>query len=527
MGILQIRTLVVGVHPLTNLDANGQRSARGPRDGFHVKQAVERELKFEAVSSVALPDLRDIVGGTQRLPQQRLFTTYYDTTDGRLRERGLTIRHRTIDDQAPGTWTLKVPHNSQSSGVEREELSWEGHRDDVPGGALEMVRGLVRREPLRSVISLETLRQRLILQDETGCPLAELDDDAVLVAGGPRDGWRFRQVELELHDPSSSRVHAIAARLEHAGLMSEETPKLAKALGIRPHVAPRRRLGRKATLGDLVRATLSDGLDRLLDHDWRLRGSVAPDEHDVHQARVATRRLRSDLKTFGVVLDPVWLSHMRDDLKWVGAHLGEVRDLDVLAATVQQASKELAEDLLHQRRMAASRLANVLNSGRYLRMLDRLHAASRTPPFLDTPGTIHSSDPATDVVPALVARRWKALRRQVNKGGHHPSDRQLHQTRIKAKHLRYAAEGVTPVFGTPAARVASAAERIQTVLGRHHDAVEAKAWLEESAERISPSCAFEAGRLANRQEALASEHQRRWRHSWKELAHRSPRNWMK
>lgn len=489
--------------------------------------ALETEFKFEAPTGAPLPDLRDLAQ-TRRLPQQLLRTTYFDTPDGRLGERNLSLRHRTVDGEGPGTWTLKLPHPTDGSAVERTEMSWSAPPESVPTEALEVVQGVIRREPIRLVVSLETLRQRLTLLDRKGRVVVEIDDDAVLVVGGPRDGWRFRQVELEILNPSKKLVRAVTARLEEAGLMMEETEKLAKAMGFAHRPPPSRRLGRKAPLKEVVRAVLKDGLDRLLDHDWRLRVPDALiDAHDVHQARVATRRLRSDLKTFGVGLDPVWVSHVRKDLKWVGSALGDVRDVDVLADTFQGgAPRELIEELSHQRAVAAGRLTSVLRSDRYLRTLDRLHAASHTPPYLDTDNRFHATDRAVTVVPVLVAKRWKALRRQVDRAGNHPSDRQLHRTRIKAKQLRYAAEAATRVSGKPAARVASAAEQLQTVLGQHHDAVEAKAWLEATAGRSSPSAAFEAGRLTSRQEERACKHERHWRRSWKALGKPKARSWM-
>jgi CHAD domain-containing protein len=490
-------------------------------------QTLERELKFEAPMSAALPDLRDVVGRTKRLPHQPLHTMYYDTADGRLWERGLTLRHRTIGGEGPGTWTLKLPHRGNGSALERTELSWPGRSDDPPATVLDIVRGLVRREPLHRLVALETLRQRLTVTDATGRPVAELDDDVVHVQGGPRAGWQFRQVELELHGASKRVVRTAKARLQEAGLIAEEQEKLGKAMGFSHPSPASHRLAKTSPLRDVVAAALTAGLDRLLDHDVRLRCPVhMMDKEDVHRARVATRRLRADVKTFGVVLDPVWVEHVRSDLKWVGSALGEVRDVDVLAETLQDAPKELLDDLSEQRAAAARRLSNVLDSDRYLRTLDRLHGASRTPPFVDTFGAVRASDRATKVLPTLVAERWKALRRQVRRSGHQPTDRQLHRTRIKAKQLRYAAEAASRVSGKPAKRLAERAEEIQTILGRHHDAVAAQAWLEESAGRAASATAFEAGRLARRQQKCASRQARQWRRSWRALEKSKAPAWL-
>ncbi len=292
------------------------------------RKTLEREVKFGAPMSTSLPDLRDLVGRTERLPQQRLETAYFDTADGRLWQQGLTLRFRATDGAEPGTWTLKLPREVHRTGLERTEISWSGWRSEVPQEGVDTVRGLIRREPLQQLVELETVRQRLALHDEDDRLVAELDDDAVIVVGGPRDGLRFRQVELELHGAMKSTARAVTARLEETGLVPEASQKLALAMGLESAVVSPR-LGQRSLISDVVRTALRQSLDRLLEHDWRLRLAL-PDAvpEDVHQA-AATRRLRSDLKTFRALLDPIWVSHVRSDLKWFGSALGEVRDIDV------------------------------------------------------------------------------------------------------------------------------------------------------------------------------------------------------
>ena len=77
---------------------------------------------------------------------------------------------------------------------------------------------------------------------------------------------------------------------------------------------------------------------------------------DVHQARVAARRLRSNLKTFGRLLDPVWVKHVRSDLKWLSSALGELRDADVLAENLREAPPQLLRELADERARAARHL---------------------------------------------------------------------------------------------------------------------------------------------------------------------------
>jgi CHAD domain-containing protein len=496
---------------------------------------LEQEVKFEAPIALALPDLRPLVGGTVRLPEEQQISRYFDTVDHRLWRQGMTFRHRTTSDQDDGTWTLKLPQPPHGPALRRTEITWAGASHEVPTDARALLRGVIRREPLRPLTVLETTRQRLLLRDDQDHELAELDDDVVLVVGGPRSGTRFRQVELEFLD-TNWRGRKVLRRLEKAGARLQNDPKLAKAIDLPRQPPPHHSLDERSTMGDVVLASLCAGFDRLIAHDWQLRLDPAqPPAEDVHQARVATRRLRSDLKTFGAVLDPLWLRHVRSDLKWLGTALGELRDRDVLAEALTDAPPAIRQRLAVQRLETARQLADLLASARYVNLVDRLHAGSELLPL--APGAEREARrPAVDIVPPLVAGRWRAMRGQVRRAGSNPGPAQLHRIRIKSKQLRYAAEVATPIIGGPARRTASAAEHIQTVLGEHHDAVAAEKWLRAqwaddssngASPTVAPAVAFEAGRLVAEARQRQRELQRTWKDAWAELRDPKRRRWLR
>lgn len=496
------------------------------------ESTLEREIKLEAPIALALPDLRSLVGKTVRLPEEQLVTRYFDTRDRRLWSQGMTLRHRTTGTEDEGAWTLKLPDASASSALERTEVTWPGPSHEFPSDARALLRGLVRRETLGQLTMLETTRQRLVLRDDEDHELAELDDDIVLVAGGPRQGIRFRQVELEFIDKEWAGDRVIH-QLEEAGARVEKDTKLAKAISLPPQwTTPS--VGRRSTVADVLRAALCAGLERLLAHDWQLRLSARkPSVQAVHQARVATRRLRSDLKTFGAVLDPLWREHVRSELKWLGGVLGELRDRDVLADGFSDAPAAVQQRLAVQRVDAGRRLAGVLADERYVNLLDRLHAGSERLP-LAAGAERDAQRPAIDVLPSLIAARWGSVRRQVSRAGDSPSPARLHQIRIKSKQLRYASEAAVPVIGKPACRTASAAEHVQTVLGEHHDAVAAEAWLREEwvddaapgGSAVSPRVLFEVGRLVAESRQHQRESEERWTGAWKKLRKPKRLRWL-
>ncbi len=497
---------------------------------------LEREVKLDSDPSFQVPDLRGVVAAVVQKPVQELRTAYFDTPDLRLWERGVSLRHRTGDKPGGGTWTVKLPKEegpASGSGptLDRMEMSWSGARDVVPPPALSLLQGIVGATVLGQVTELVTTRRRHLLRDAEKTACAELDDDMVTVVGGPGDGLRFRQLEVELAPGGGSVLPAVVDRLLGAGARMNAEPKLARALGrpAGPGDSAARRLTHRDPLGKVIEASVADALGRILDHDYLLRADPSdPPPHAIHQVRVATRRLRSDLKTFRSALDPAWLDHTRAELKWLGGVLGDVRDRDVLFGHLTEAGRrhrhghtddgggaQLRAQLTTQRRAALRNLSAVLAGQRYLDLLDRLESAvRRLPTAAVVAGESDAETLATDVLPVLVGRQWKSLRRRVRKAGKDPSDDQLHRIRIGAKQLRYAAELAAPVVGKRARRTAKAAENLQTILGEHHDSVTAVRWLHDTAMRATPAAAYRAGQLSVDQERRQRTLRRQWPSAW-------------
>jgi CHAD domain-containing protein len=501
---------------------------------------VEREVKLAADRQFSLPDLGDLVKQTVRLPEQRLLAVYFDTADHRLWARRMTLRHRVEENDGTGVWTLKTARPHHGPTLDRTELEWSGSLDFIPDPVKEILFGIVRKAPLQRVTSLETIRRRLELQGRKQTLLAEIDDDLVTIQGGPHDGGRFRQIEVEVDQADDDLLEKCLQRLRHAGAwIDDRGPKLAYALdedGAKEgHVGSP---GPKSTVTDVVRASLQDGLDRILDHEYLLRlHEQDPPPEAIHQTRVAARRLRSDLQTLKVVLDPVWTRHVRDDLKWLGGVLGLVRDVDVLGQHLElngstnggsQGMDGLRAQLHEQRERAAERVTDALQSERYLLLLDKLHAAVERPPILDSSGGgpgVRPGQKASKALPKVVRHPWKKLRKEVRGAGRQPTDRQLHLIRIGAKRLRYAAEAAEAVVGKEARRLAESAESLQTQLGDHHDAVIAEAWLRAQAKGASSKVAFSAGLLACEQIRRQQVYRQDWRTGWEKIDRRA-RAWL-
>ncbi|HEX8134580.1 MAG TPA: CHAD domain-containing protein, partial [Actinomycetes bacterium] len=381
-----------------------------------------------------------------------------------------------------------------------------------------------------------TLRRPVELRDPGGSRLAELVDDDVQVLDGRRIMARFRELEVEL-DPSADAglLEQVVDRLQEAGAQAAEpTPKYLRALGGRERVlgpeVVQPELDAAASVEALFRHDLAAGTLRLFRHEAGVRTGEDPEA--VHQARVATRRIRSTLRTFSALLDEEWTDRLRDDLKWLANLLGEVRDTDVLLERFSghladlppedaRAGRRLLARLAGQRDDARRRLLGAMATEQYAVLLDDLVAAAAAPALL--PG---ADRPAAEVMPPLVAKPWRKLRKEVRRAGDDPPDEELHQIRIRAKRARYAAEAVEPVIGKPAGDFADAVADIQSVLGDHQDSVVGEAWLREAAGAVRRDVALVAGMLIAAERASAASTRDSWRKAWDAANRRKLRAWL-
>ena len=488
----------------------------------------ERELKLAAPGSFVVPDLTDDGLGVlamQELPELTLTSTYYDSGDLRLARSGVTLRYRTGEETGPA-WTLKLPVAGHDA-LERDEHTFQGSPDVIPLEAAELVTALVRSAPIQPVASLETRRKRWMLCGADDEALAELADDQVTVLDGTRVVARFRELELESRGPDLVALRPIANRLRRAGaVLAEPVPKAVRALGPRASAAPdvtSVEVSPDDAAAKAVQAALSAGLARLIANDPLTR---LGDVEGLHQMRVATRRLRSDLRTFRPLIDERWGRGLSDELRWLGDRLGAVRDPDVQLGHLSGTAADLRPGIdpylqrLRDRQIAGrDALLEALRSERYVGLLDRMVDAIRDPLVTD-----RAHRRSRGELPKLLRRAWKRLDQTASALSASDAEESYHAVRIRAKRLRYAAEAIGPALGDRAAalaRLAAAAADLQDLLGTMHDAVVTRIDLHATLqEATGPDYAFAAGRLVERCRAAVDEGRRRYPRAWKRLVRR-------
>lgn len=198
----------------------------------------------------------------------------------------------------------------------------------------------------------------------------------------------------------------------------------------------------------------------------------AGDMRSVHQARVASRRLREALPVLRASVDRHALTRVRDQVREMTRALGPVRELDVALEHLDQialrnvvSSRALGrvrqavarERLSHRRHMLAA-----ITPGKVEKLRRRLGEVSSGPP-------LPHSAPALEEANAQVMRRARRLNAAIGRaGGLYLADR-LHAVRVAAKKLRYALEIERELKRSRGTARITQLKRLQDLLGRMHD----------------------------------------------------------
>jgi len=497
----------------------------------------ETETKYEAGPDAVLPkfDTLPDVTSAQGPDVQELVAEYYDTEDLRLLAAGITLRRRTGGTDAG--WHLKLPAAPGS----REEIRLPPGRADrgVPAELANLVQARTRGTPLVPVAAITTLRRVTTLVGPDGASLAEVADDSVRAVPAQGDPDEWREVEVELTGGDRKLLAAADDLLLLSGLQrSRRSAKLERVLGqLSQPLAGCAKLRPSSSAADVIGAYLRSQAEALKWLDPRVR-RAEPDS--LHQMRVASRRLRSALRSFGLVVSRLQTDHLTAELRWLSGVLGEARDAEVQAERLDEHVRQTAaEELLgpvaahiqaHNAKATATSVKAVsaaLKSARYYTLLDELDQLIASLP----PGPA-AGEAARKALPAAVSRTYRKTRRRMRRALEAPAgparEVALHQARKAAKQARYAAEAVAPVLGHDAARFGKRMKELQTVLGDHQDTVVGRQLARRlgiSAQRAGES-AFSYGLFYGRDACEGARLQAKAAAAWQKASRRRYRRWL-
>jgi inorganic triphosphatase YgiF len=396
--------------------------------------------------------------------QQRLISTYYDTPEAALKQRGLTLRVR---DQG-GHFLQTVKEGDLASGDLLSRGEWEdtvtqGRPDPdaaqsgprLPEGAAGDLRPVFVTEVTRTIFEVEPI---------PGTTIEAAVDEGEIRAVPSKSAEPISEVELELKGGDAAALYDLAAQLlEVAALRIETRSKSERGYHLteRGDAAPLAVHAEPVILDPdmTVEATLQrigrSCLAQLLRNEPAV---LSAQPEGVHQMRVAVRRLRSAISSLKKFLPSEDVQWVTEELRWLGGTLGPARNLDVFAAELVPIARaglpdepgweDLAATLDRLRVAAYDQVTEAILSNRYtagmLRLLrwfeasgGRRHSASDQPDPMTSPIAVIAAD-------VLDRRRRKVKQRGKRFGSLAPPER--HELRIAVKKLRYTVEAFGSLF---------------------------------------------------------------------------------
>jgi CHAD domain-containing protein len=389
-----------------------------------------------------------------RVRSQTLRLVWHDTPEGELAADGLALAERRLGRETE--WVLERMHPAD--------------RDPWSPGTPPPLLGVATRPdlfdsplpgPLVPVVAFEG--QRRILPAGSGVAIVLLEGTLRAVAGE-------RAICRLLLEGPAPEVEKLSLAL--AGRLDLEVPRqalAAEAFGLARTPPPPRRLGAPRLMPDLsVSASFAFILGHLADVilHWAPLAVAGTSPEPVHQMRVATRRLRSAVSLFKRAVHAPELDAVKPGLKALGRVLGPARDWDVFTSgTGHDVGEAFTEDRRVMRLLATAEkrrragyvaLSAHLASPEFRRLGLQLAMLAAGRPWEDMPAGSESDGetdrradllamPLRDFAAHALTRRYEAVLATGEDITPLPAP-ELHQLRIRAKRLRYAAEFFAPLF---------------------------------------------------------------------------------
>lgn len=462
----------------------------------------ETELKFR-LDEASLdrlkrhPLIRRLKQGAAVTRQEN--SVYFDTPENHLRQLRSVLRVRSIGRRR--VQTLKTSSDDAGPWT-RHEWQWDIF-DDLPDCRLLETTPIAHGFPyarLQPIFSTE-IRRTTVLLGENGWQL-ELVLDRGTVRAGDRSS-PVSEAELELKSGDIANLFRLALDL-FAGIpnrlslvtKSERGFALVDQSTPRPVKASTVQLDPSLTSGEACRTIAQGCIGQLVANQEAL--AATGDGEAVHQMRVALRRLRAAINLFKDFLDTPQTAAVKEQMRWLQAHLGPARDaevfireiLDPVAADFEKIAgfDELRRRYEVRRNTLVGKAVDMLNQPRCTEAILRLGAWADGGDWFRPDEDARREclqKPVQEAAAAALSKRERKVAKGMGKL-ERLDEQARHMLRIEVKKLRYSIDFFSTVYSASRARKAAAAlAGVQDHLGLLNDIAVARDSLRLHAEEFA------------------------------------------
>lgn len=483
----------------------------------------ELEFKFQ-IPRARLEELRTAVAaaGSRRV---RLRAYYFDTDDGYLAQRGLSLRVRSAGRRweqtlkaAGAGWIERFEHNvavavpaesatpvpdiTLHAGTPAGDILAEAlaHRDtDLPPVLLERYHTDIWRRTME------------LCEGDTRVELA-LDEGHIIAGGAERSAsLPVCELEVELKEGVPATLvtiaQGLAAQYELTLCITSKAERgerlaMGQQYGVPVKAQPPALLP-SMSRDTLLRTVVQNCLSQILPNMSEIVSGSDQAEH-IHQLRVGLRRLRTGLRELGdfsAGVDPAWEPGLRAAFR----QLGEYRDQDTVRLGIEarlQAAGAPATEWPQLTMDAQSPSAIVRGRGLQMILMQLIGFCVQQP--------VPAEAKPKKLKKELRSRLKKLHRKVVRDGKKFEQLQPAHQHRVRKrlKRLRYLSEFVASIFDPDAVEhYVSSLRPAQNVLGRHNDDVVALLVYRQIAEE-NPNALFAVGWLTAQVAVTAAQCQK-------------------
>lgn len=405
-----------------------------------VERELELKLEIDPAQADAILDHPALKGRVGKAKTTR--STYYDTKRQKLKNAGVTLRVRSVEDRI--VQTIKSDGKSGAGLFDRWELETPlpsatprlGDADELP----EVLEDAAVRRGLKPMFETHVERRSGII-DWDGARIEVVLDEGQVIARKQRQP--LAELELELIEGRREALFTLARELQSCASLrigviskSERGERMLDGKSGRAMKAEPVRIAAGASAADAFQTIAFSCLRHFRANEPLVL--AARDVDALHQSRVALRRLRSSFSIFKPILADSEIDRFRSEFRDLASALGEARNLDVLLRRRgERLNSATREKLVTQRGQAYDAAIAALQSPTTQSLILDFAEWVATKRFAGNAG--ETNDLVLPFASETLGRFWKKVKRRGRLVAK-LDDEGRHELRIAGKKLRYAGE---------------------------------------------------------------------------------------